>query len=240
MLDLISELRDLEVRSISWTGGGEPTLHPSFHKFVKQAYIKRIRQGLFTNANKDVKYDPSKLDWVRVSKTNFPWNITNLKYLRSCLTLGMCLNYRGGKDDKDIQEALAVAEEVKADYVQVRPALKVKGKSKKVDIPKIEHPLLKLTDYKFVGVDEKRIYELCEGFHFEPFIWQDGDVDVCGYHRKEKEFNLGNLYEKSFREIMEKSPKYVPVISNCQVCCKLNSINSTIHRVRNLEDVDFP
>jgi len=240
MKSLIEDFETFGVRSISWTGGGEPTTHPSFGSFVAWAYESRIRQGLFTNAIGRLNFDPLKFDWIRVSKTEQDWNVNNLLYLRSCNTLGLCLNYRGPEDDETLKRTLEIAEKVNATYVQVRPALKIAGNKKIIEIPKIKHPLMEITDYKFAGVSEERNYQLCEGFHFIPFIWQDGDVDVCGYHRKNPKYNLGNLNQAKFSEIMAKAPNFIKVGEDCQTCCKLNAINSTIANMRQLEDLDFP
>lgn len=252
MEGLVNEFMGVGVKSISWTGGGEPTLHPSFSKFIEWANWAKIKQGLFTNALKSIKYDPTLFEWIRVTKTNKSLNEEVLKDLRQCKTLGICINYGGKQDEEIINNALEVAErldvlkksEDHSTYVQVRPALKIKGKSIKVEIPSRKHTLLLITEYKFLGSNLKRSYTNCEAYHFSPFIWQDGDVDVCGYHRKEAEFNLGNLHLKGkegrFSHIMENAPKNVKVADDCQVCCKLNSMNSMIELMKNLKDVDFP
>lgn len=252
MEGLLEELAGLGVDSISWTGGGEPTLHHSFPKFVEWANWAGLEQGLFTNALKPIKYDPSLFEWIRVTKTNQALNEKSLETLRQCKTLGICINY--GKEDleKIIGDTLKIAERLDSlkiskdhsTYVQVRPALIVKGRPVKVDVPTIEHPLLKFTDYKFLGSNLERDYTNCEAYHLEPFIWQNGDVDICAYHRGEPEFNLGNLYSKGkqgrFRNIMENAPKTIKVVDDCQICCKLNSMNSMIYHMRQLKDVNFP
>jgi organic radical activating enzyme len=252
MEGFIEELNGMGVKSISWTGGGEPTLHPSFPRFVQLANWAGLKQGLFTNGLKPASFNPTLFEWIRVSKTNFPWNEENLKILRQCKTLGLCVNYRGREDDEIVNEALKIAEKLDVlkespshtTYVQVRPALKILGDTTVIETPQIEHPLLKITSYKFLGVTSDRNYSECEGFHFAPFIWHDGDVDVCGYHRKNPVFNLGNLYkdgaEGRFKSIMKNAPKVISVSDNCQICCKLNSINSLIHSMRELQDIDFP
>lgn len=252
MEGLIEELAGMGVKSISWTGGGEPTMHPSFPKFAEWANWAGLKQGLFTNALRFPIYDPTLFEWIRVSKTNRPWNMDSLRVLRQCKTLGLCINYRGKEDDELIKETLKIVEgldKIKespnySTYLQVRPALKILGGKVEMIVPEISHPLIKITEYKFLGSNSERGYEECEAFHFNPFIWQDGDVDICGYHRKDARFNLGNLYKRGkegkFRDIMENAPKTIKVDETCQTCCKLNSMNSIINLMRQLKDVDFP
>lgn len=252
MEGLVEEFSGMGVKSISWTGGGEPSLHPSFSKFVEWVHWTGLKQGLFTNALKEIKYDPIFFEWIRVSKTDKDWNESSLRTLRQCKTLGMCINYRGEEDYNIVLETLKIAEKLNnlkespehSTYVQVRPALKIQGKSINIQVPQIEHPLIKITDYKFLGSNIERNYKKCEAYHFIPFIWQDGEVDICGYHRGDKQFNLGNVYSRGeygkFRYIMNNAPPSISVKDNCQICCKLNSINSMIYLARSLEDIDFP
>lgn len=254
MEKLIIELAELKVKSISWTGGGEPTLHPSFSKFAKWTYEAGIQQGLFTNALREIEYDPELFQWIRVTRTNKPLNVELIKKLRRCRTLGICLNYSENDNEETIKELLSVAEELDSlkinpnhsTYVQVRPALKIMGESYENEVPNIKHPLLQITNYKFMGLTSERNYKVCEAYHFAPFIWQDGDVDVCGYHRKEKNFNLGNLYDRGtkglFKYIMKNAAKNVNVIDTCQICCKLNEMNSMIEYRKQLDkkDINFP
>lgn len=47
--DLVRQLRDAGVRSITWTGGGEPTLHPQFDEIITCARMRGIPQGLYTH-----------------------------------------------------------------------------------------------------------------------------------------------------------------------------------------------
>jgi sulfatase maturation enzyme AslB (radical SAM superfamily) len=252
MEGLVEELAGIGVKSISWTGGGNPDNHPSFPIFAEWAHWAKLQQGLFTNALKEVKYDPTLFEWIRVTQTNKPLNEDIIKTLRPCKTVGICINYRGKKDDQNINEAINLAERLHEirefpeheTYVQVRPALKISGQKIDINVPDIEHPLLIITDYKFLGSNSERDYKLCEAFHFEPFIWQNGDVDICGYHKEDSAFNLGNLYSKGekgrFRYIMEHAPKTVSIREDCQICCKLNAMNSAIAKSKILKDTNFP
>lgn len=239
LINFLYEAKEKAVEAITWTGGGEPTLHPDFPDFVEILYEIGISQGLITNGlNNKIEYNPKLFQWIRVSKTNRAWNIENLSALRaSCKTIGLCINYIGNAEE--VEEALKIAGELNIDYVQVRPALRGKGKKTFTSPPAIKHRLLTITDYKFEDARKDKIYTKCEGYHFVPFIWQDGDVDVCAYHRGNPEFNLGNIYKQSFYEIMKNAPSFVEVQKDCQICCKNDQINMLIYDIRNLEDRDF-
>jgi hypothetical protein len=195
---------------------------------------------MFTNALAKPKYNPTLLDWIRITMTNRPYNRGYIEELRRAKTLGFAFNYAGPQDDAYLYQTLELAEQVEADYVQVRPALKFHGKTVDIAPPKIVHPLLHVTEYKFEDAKHKHGYATCEAYHLTPFVWEDGNVDVCSYMRKYEGYRLGNLYQDNLQTILDRAPSSVPVHENCQVCCKLHETNKVIHQARQLEDVDFP
>ena len=67
MLKTLKDLKKMGVKAINWTGGGEPTLHSDFERFVNRAHELGLEQGLFTNAYIEV---PPTFKWVRISLTN--------------------------------------------------------------------------------------------------------------------------------------------------------------------------
>jgi hypothetical protein len=186
------------------------------------------------------KYDPAQLDWIRVTMTDKPYKPECIKPLRAAKTLGFAFNYAGPQDDAYLWQTLKLATEMDADYVQLRPALAFHGKTVDIEPPPFTHPLLQVTDYKFEDAKKPHGYAACEGYHFVPFIWEDGNVDVCAYMRKHEGYTLGNLYKDSLRDILDRAPASVPVHANCQVCCKNHEINKAIHHARQLQDKDFP
>jgi organic radical activating enzyme len=236
---MIKDMFHLHAKAITWSGGGEPTLHPRFRELVELAQANNLKQGLFTNGLSMPKYDPSILEWIRVSNTDRPWNVSVLKELRQrAKVLGMAINYVG--DEAGVHRALEVADEVGVDYVQVRQALALRGYLVDRPPPDIQHPKLMVTKYKFEDCTQPHQYQECFGFNFVPFIWHDGDVDVCGYHRKKGHpYTLGNLHTMRLSHIMLRAPRSVPVCTTCQVCCKNHEANKLVNTALALQDVAF-
>lgn len=46
---IVDELVEAGVRSVTWSGGGEPTLHPDFDSIISYAKSAGIQQGLYTH-----------------------------------------------------------------------------------------------------------------------------------------------------------------------------------------------
>jgi len=240
-LDVLQEVCDdlnSDTKAITWTGGGEPTIHPQFEEIL-EIFDGVIEQGLFTNAIGDINYDPSFLDWIRVSKTDQDWSVNNLKTLvKKCKKVGICVNY-DGTNNKEVEEALVVADEVsEIKYVQVRPLLMTDGITVDIEPPVMNHEKLFITDYKFIDAGAKRDYNRCYGYHFVPFIWHNGDVTTCGYQR-EGDYCLGNINIDSIDDIFAFLPEYVNVCSTCQIACKNHEINKIINQCLKVEDVNF-
>ncbi len=237
---LFTEARELGVKSITWTGGGDPSLHPNIEGLVAGTYIAGLEQGMFTNALAMPKYDPSLLTWIRITMTDRPYKQSCIKPLRAAKTLGFAFNYSGPQDDAYLCETLNLADRVGADYVQLRPKLPFHGATIDITPPAIHHPLLQVTEYKFEQAKHKHSYKDCEAYHLGCFIWETADVSVCAYMRQHEGYMLGNLYKDTLKDILDRAPASVPVSPACQTCCKPHETNLMIHHARSLRDVNFP
>lgn len=50
--DILLQLKQQGVKSITWTGGGEPTLYPEFEAIVLQTLLNGLQQGIYTNGTR--------------------------------------------------------------------------------------------------------------------------------------------------------------------------------------------
>lgn len=79
--DLISQIAKFGGKAITYTGGGEPTLHPHFVDAVKFARMNNIQIGLMTNGsmiNKELaEFLVKNCEWIRVSLD--AWNGKSFK-----------------------------------------------------------------------------------------------------------------------------------------------------------------
>jgi len=232
------------VSAVTWTGGGEPTENDLFPEFTHAIYNSGKKQGLFTNLGKPLNITPMDFEWIRVTCT--PRNMRKdegLSHIRSGKKVGLCINYTGSTDDTFVDNCISVCYKYDFDYIQIRPALEKGGQQSNVIIDKDKfsrHSKVLITDYKFEGQSEEKSYSQCEGFNFVPFIWEDGLVTVCAYHRVEP-YVLGYLKEETFLDIVHKIwvKRSVPVSNSCQVCCKNHEINKMLYASKLITDIEF-
>ena len=243
LIDFLAACQSYGLQAVTWTGGGEPTLHNKFSYIVEKAKDLGLVQGLFTNAIGKINYNADVFDWIRISKTNNPLPVANIAELsKNAKKLGIAINYKNQKDDEDVYFALNVAEAFdNIKYVQVRPMLATKGEYCEVEIPDFQpkyskHPKLFVTKYKFDEARKPKQYSECYGYHFVPFLWHNGDFGPCGY---QKDMVFGNIYTDNHIDIIKNMPHSIDVRKDCQVCCKNSLINKSISDALSIEDINF-
>lgn len=76
---IISQLADAGVRSVTWTGGGEPTLHPNFNEIVQYTAKTSLAQGIYTHGGHLAPNGPlQSVDRAALLKRTFSWVYVSL------------------------------------------------------------------------------------------------------------------------------------------------------------------
>lgn len=257
MFNAIQDMAELGVKAINWTGGGEPTLHPHFADFVDLAANLGLKQGLFTNAYREIPQQ-EHFEWIRVSLTDTEWD----KIVVPRVPFGMVVNEvrirvgdfrhltadRTGMNaqERKNMELAQKAKSLGASYFQIRPALAKHYRDQELlEEPVYLHQLADenfkvfTTPYKYKEAKLGRLYEDCYGYHIVPSIDWRGHVAACLYMAAEEPFIFGNIHDEDLRDIWNKLPAKVPVVENCQHCCKNHELNKIMVDSKSVPNKEF-
>jgi len=243
------EAKDAGVQTITWTGGGDPSVYSHIDAAVDLAHTLKFKQGMFTNAYKRIAR-PDMLDWIRVTVTEKFVITKHVAEYAKATKVGVNFNLCAENETK-LPEMVKAARDAGVAYFQVRPAL-----ADREDLQKpVERPdwlmdfdtqefRIVLTDYKWDDYLKPHGYDVCLGHTFVPFMWYNGDFAVCAYHFGKPEFTFGNIRDgwdavwkgERRRKMLESGVK---VVRECQHCCKLHEVNKQLIAARDVVDPCF-
>jgi organic radical activating enzyme len=241
MLKALEDMSLVGLKAINWTGGGEPSLHPDFGKFVDKAHSLGIKQGIFSNGYLKIPQQ-EKFEWIRISLTDKGFKPIK----KPKAQFGICLNHIPEHSKKYIESMCQKAKKFGAAYFQIRPALAGHFKTQpKLDCPEYlkkyetKNFRVYVTPYKYFESVRGREYNKCYGFNFCPSIDWNGRLGACLYMMGGNGFSFGDLNEKSFADIWGKIPNFIKVSEKCQNCCKNHEINKILFQSKNVKQIEF-
>jgi len=241
LLRAIDDLVKLGIKAINWSGGGEPTLHPDFERFLFHAARQGVKQGLFTNGYNTIPAQ-ELFAWIRISLTDKGF----ARIKKPHVPFGICVNHVESYSNDDLLGFCLEAHNFGARYFQIRPALV--GSYDKQPILKAPTFLQRcaghnfdvyVTDYKYKEAIKPKDYSECYGYHFCPSIDWNGKLSVCLYLTLNPEYILGDLNKESLLDIWHAIEKSAVVTEKCQNCCKNHEINKLLYKTKNIHLEDF-
>jgi MoaA/NifB/PqqE/SkfB family radical SAM enzyme len=140
---ILEQLAEAGVKSVTWAGGGEPTLHPQFEDIVRHAATVGLQQGIYTHGGHIdaasagllrrlftwvyVSLDECDADSYRASKgvNGFGRATDGIRHLVSALgaaTIGVGFLLHQG-NYRRTREMVALGQSLGVDYVQFRPTI---------------------------------------------------------------------------------------------------------------------
>lgn len=236
--NLLIELKSLGIKSITFTGGGEPLMNPRFNNMVIKAYLLGFKIGLITNGTylhevKNLNY----FKFIRVSldaydedsyyeikgKSLFNQVIKNIKEAANSGKTDIGVSYVVCEENIDgIQKIQEILKESGIKYIQFKPAW-INGK--KINLPKeINGEKTIITD-RYVAKDNLP----CLIAGLIGIVGADSKVYFCCQYRGNKKFLLGDLTENSFWALWKKRKKIMPDVSRCPQCRYQNYAEGYLH-----------
>lgn len=212
---------------VTLEGGGEPTLHPDFHRIVESGKKHSIDLGLITNGTVDISEIINSLRWVRVSldsstkeeyKTEkgvdcFQQVLDNLRKMSEArnpqdtfIGVGYVLTTR---NQSNLVELIKQLEEIGVDYIYLRPVEEADhirpSLESLLDLRKKLADITARARIKYMLLVSDRVVDKnaglpCIAHSLTSIIHANGDVALCEKRRKD-EIVLGNVYEKTFEDI---------------------------------------
>lgn len=253
-LNIIGQLKDYGVRSITWTGGGEPLIHP---EAVDIFAACQLDQGLYTNGT---MIDPLKaavlkasMQWVYVSldrhtresyraykqSDNFNRAVAGIQYLvrasgRATVGVGFLLD---ADNWQDVYEMYRFGANLGADYVQFRPlvvpgadTLWVDAFLNYFDPAGLDKCIVDLHRFKMYGDWRGHEYPMCYWAQMQSVITPDGKVWPCVNRRGFLGNMLGNLNTETFADIWARSGAWV-IDGKCRMLCRGHIPNQQLDRI---------
>lgn len=257
--EYVDDYVDMGGKSLTFSGGGEPTVWPHFEEATHYCKGAGLDLGLMTNGTfSNASLVDENYNWVRISldtvrdheyqqwkrSKKLPVVLQNIEKIHKT-KLGINVNVGEWHTIGSVVDLIARVEE-HCDYIQFRPILF--GKSAVNDEvwnwlkSQSDHPKLLFSMDKLEDFDGEIPFRYCEGHCFCPILDADGTVRVCMYHAGNPLFSFGNIKEKRFRQIWKDRLPLIEkwkkewCLSNCPRCCKLWEINKLLHLIREVDE----
>jgi len=149
---VLDDFKELDVKAVNYTGGGEPTVHKDFADIIRETHRRGIQIGLICNGSRFHKLPMEEIlkmfTWIRVSMDSFSpethirthgstakydLTIDNLEYLVSIkreqnlnVTLGAgYITHQHADMDNECWRFIKQCKDVGLDYAQLRPSFGV-------------------------------------------------------------------------------------------------------------------
>lgn len=229
---VINELSLEGTKSITFTGGGEPTMNPKFNHMVEMALAYDFEIGLITNGIKLLEVKNKKLfKFIRVSlnaatrktyeeitgKDYFNIVINNIEIaIRQGAFIG--ISYVVNEiNNKEIENAKDLAESLGVKYIQYKPSVYHNGDIfNQYCISSNNEKVISTKRYKAIDDTPCKISELIG------VIGADSNIYYCCQYRGNELFKLGSISSDTFRSIWSNRKKIFVDVSKCPHCRGMN------------------
>jgi MoaA/NifB/PqqE/SkfB family radical SAM enzyme len=264
---VIQEWREMGVRAIQLTGGGEPSLYYKFPELLDE--IKDFRVGLISNGILLGEYADdiyNSVDWVRISldasnkgmykriksADNFSKVIGSLKTLVNTNDWDNC-HLRIGvayiitpESIEGISEVAKLIESIGGvDYLQFKDVLSRETMFTEEHRSAIESEIALVKSfasfpifYTVRGTDMKYKYKDCLSTDYVSVLGADGCVYSCCHLVYVPEYSYGSVYENGFKYIWKNK---TPMKVDEKMCwnCRFTKTNDVLRELSSIEDGDF-
>jgi MoaA/NifB/PqqE/SkfB family radical SAM enzyme len=256
--EILDDCAELGVKSIEFTGGGEPTVHKDHIDIIGHAQSLGLETGLVTNAVR-IKDHPvfRDLDWLRISldagtaetydriRASKAWpkvmaNISLVAKWKPLVGVGFVVtreNYR------EITQACRIAKDAGVPYVRLSAMFSTDAagyydglleqiEEERAAAKEMQDDSFKVVDFFTARVEDldqgKPDYKFCGEQQFVLYIGGDQKVYTCCTNAYTTHGEIGDLRNKTFKDWLASHRRYDFDARSCHHC-QFNEKNKVIN-----------
>lgn len=232
LLAFIRSMTTLGLKTIEWTGGGDPTMYDNIGSFIIFCHVLGLEQGFITNGiylKENVGKAIDRLKWVRVSMNCLDYvDFVSLPNIKGTLGFSYVMNDK--TTDDTLKRLHAHVKKYKPSYVRIVPNCQATFKQQEENNRKFSKLIASWGEPYFYQKKEFERPKRCWWGHFKPFLLHNGWVYPCSsvvlnedagktFHDNYKWFEMVDFVEHYARVIT-----YFPT-KNCNKCVFTNQNN---------------
>lgn len=237
---ILDQLAEAGIRSVTWSGGGEPTLNKHLPEIVEHAYELGLDQGIYTNGLKlETDYVlrrtlKRRMKWIYLS--HGPHGLEALLPLEGDATIGVGMMV----ESSNIYAIYANASKASnADYFHIRPVVGCHFRESELEIidlfvKAIEAQGINIVydpnRFKMLASWQGHGYKTCYWTQVQAVITPDGRVWACCNRRGFDDSLLGDLNDEKWMDVWNKSHAWT-VNGDCRTMCRGHIPNMTLTHV---------
>jgi len=223
---VLNSLRLIGLKTVEWTGGGDPTQYKHINECISEAAELGLQQGLITNGvavkKKITRESLDNLTWMRVSMNCLDY-VEDIELPEFNGTLGFSYVMNENSDRDIFNRINEYVRRYNPKYVRVVPNCQATHEEQEKNNKIYSEFVKTLGEPYFYQVKAFEKPDNCYWGYFKPFLLHDGWVYPCSsvvlnedalrqFHSKYRWVKAEHLYEK----YLSKMESFDPV--NCSHC----------------------
>ena len=255
-VEILDDCKELGVKAIQLTGGGEPTIHPDFGRVVEEIEKRGFKWGLVTNGVKP--QDLSSATWVRVSLDaatpetySMIRSVAPIHFQKACETIAKWKTGVGfvitPENWREVLSATKLAKALGASNIRIGAQFSEQGEDLFSGFRHSVVGLVKeaetLADDGFEVINRfsekmedlhlgRPNYKRCGYQHFTTYIGADQNLYRCCIYAYNPRGLIGTIKDKRFKDAWKLAHEdFQKFNAQCCTRCQFNTINRAINDV---------
>ena len=238
----LNSFRHMGVKSITFTGGGEPLMNPNIDKMIYLALRENLRVGLVTNGIllPNICGIVPRLEYVRISidsasretykkvkgKDYFDVvcdNIRKIVYDGGNIGISFVVTEENKHEVDDFHK---LALDLGVDYAQIKPELRICDMESQIQDIKGD----KFFVTERYNIDQNSMTQ-CKIAGLIGILGATGKLYYCCVHRGRENFVIGDLATSELRNIFDDRRRFIPSMNMCNTSCRYMNYSKVYEQV---------